>query len=102
MPAIFTSVQFPFHFNTAELVANGDGWPEKLTNPGRSVEIPQISTGHELLHTTVGILPAGLGQNLVEDSMYWNRAALQTNTEDGSVVRDVPFAHTTFLDTLLE
>ena len=50
----------------------------------------------------VGILAAGLRQNLVEDSMYWNRATLQTNTERGSVVRDVPFVYITFLDTLLE
>ena len=33
--------------------------------------------------------------------MYWNRATLQTNTKRGSVVRDVPFAYSTFLDTLL-
>ena len=54
------------------------------------------------LHMMVGILAAGLRQNLVEDSMYWNRAALQTNTERGSVVRYVPFVYITFLDTLLE
>ena len=65
-------------------------------------KIPQISIGHELLHTTVGILVAGLRKNLVEDSMYWNSATLQTNTERGSVVRDVPFVCITFLDTLLE
>ena len=35
---------------------------EKSTNPGRNVEIPQISIGHELLHTMVGILAAGLRQ----------------------------------------
>ena len=64
----------------------------------RNVETLQISIGHDLLQTTVGILEAGLRQNLVEDSMYWR----QTNTERGSVVRDVPVAHTTFLDTLLE
>ena len=75
---------------------------KKSTNPGRHVKTPQISIGHELLHTTVGIFAAGLRQNLVEDSMYWNRATLQTNTERGSVVRDVPFVYTTFLDTLLE
>ena len=34
--------------------------------------------------------------------MYWNRATLQTNTERGSVVRDVPFVYITFLDTLIE
>ena len=78
MPAIFTSVQVAFHRNTAELVANSDRWPEKSTNPGRNVETPQISIGHELLHTTVGILAAGLRRNLAEDSMYWNRATLQT------------------------
>ena len=50
----------------------------------------------------VGILAAGLRQNLVEDSMYWSRVTLQTNTERGSVVRDVPFVYITFLDTLLE
>ena len=44
------------------------------------------------LHTTVGILAAGLRRNLVEDSMHWNRATVQTNTERGSVARDVPFA----------
>ena len=43
----------------------------KSTNLGRNVEIPPISIGHELLHTMVGILAAGLRQNLVEDSMYW-------------------------------
>ena len=88
--------------NTFELVANGDCWPEKSTNPGRNVEIPQISIGHELLHTMVGILAAGIRQNLVEDSMYWSRVTLQTNTERGSVVRDVPFVYITFLVTLLE
>ena len=41
----------------------------------------------------VGILAAGLTQNLVEDSMYWCRVTLQTNTERGSVVRDVPFVY---------
>ena len=75
---------------------------EKPTSLGQHVETPQISIGHELLHTTVGILAAGLRRNLVEDSMYWKRATLQTNTQRGSVVRDVPFAYTTFLDTLLE
>ena len=40
--------------------------------------------------------------NLVEDSMYWNRATLQTDTERGSVVRVVPFVYITFLDTLFE
>ena len=50
----------------------------------------------------VGILAAGLRQNLVEDSMYWSRVTLQTNTERGSVVRDVPFVYITFLVTLLE
>ena len=75
---------------------------QKSTNPGRNVEIPQISIGHELWQTTVGILAAGLRQNLVEDSMYWNRAALQTNTERGSVARDVPFAYTTSPGTRLE
>ena len=53
------------------------------------------------LHTTVGILAIGLRRDLVEDSMYWNRDTLRTNTKRGSVVRDVPFAYTTFLDTLL-
>ena len=48
------------------------------------------------------ILAAGFKQNLVEDSMYWNRATLQTNAERGSIVRDVPFVYITFLDTLLE
>ena len=32
----------------------------------------------------VGILAAGVRQNLVEDSMYWSRVTLQTNTERGS------------------
>ena len=73
---------------------------KKSTNPGRNVETPQISIGHELLHTTVGIL-AVVKRNLVEDSMSWNRDTLQTNTERGSVARDVPFAYTMFLDTLL-
>ena len=41
-------------------------------------------------------------KNLVEDSMYWSRVTLQTNTEHESVVRDVPFVYITFLDTLLE
>ena len=50
----------------------------------------------------VGILAAGLRQNLVEDSMYWNRATVQTNTERGSVVRNVPFVYITFIVTLLE
>ena len=50
----------------------------------------------------VGILAAGLRRGLVEDSMYWNRATQQTNTERGSVVRDVPRVYITFLDTLLE
>ena len=45
----------------------------------------------------VGILAAGLRRGLVEDSMYWNRATLQTNTERGSVVRDVPWVYITFL-----
>ena len=54
-----------------------------------------------VLHTTVGILAVGLRRDLVEDSMSWNRVTLQTNTERGSVVRDVPFADTTFLNTLL-
>ena len=49
-----------------------------------------------------GILAAGLRQNLVEDSMCWSRVTLQTSTERGSVVRDVPFVYITFLDTLLE
>ena len=35
--------------------------------------------------------------NIVEHIMYWSRVALQTNTERGSVVRDVPFVYTTFL-----
>ena len=48
-----------------------------------------------------GIIAVGLRRNLVDDSMYWNRATLQTNTERGSVVRDVPFVYSTFLDTLL-
>ena len=30
--------------------------------------------------------------------MYWNRDTLQTNTECGAVVRDVPFVYTTLLD----
>ena len=54
-------------------------------------EMSMISIGQKSRHN-----------NLVEDSMYWNRATLQTNTERGSVVRDVPFVYTTFLDTLLE
>ena len=68
---------------------------------GQNVEIPQISIEHELLHTTVGILAVGLRRDLVEDRMSWNRVALQTNPERGSFVRDVPFACTTFLGTLL-
>ena len=67
----------------------------------KNVETPLISTGHELLHTTVGILAVGLRRNFVEDSMSWNRVTLRTKTERGSVARDVPFAYTTFLDTLL-
>ena len=63
---------------------------------------PQITIGRELLRTMVGILAAGLRQNLVEDSMSWNRVTLRTNMERGSVVQDVPFANTTFLNTLLE
>ena len=39
-------------------------------------------------------------KNLVADSMSWNRATLQTNTEHGSFVRDVPFAHITFPGTM--
>ena len=54
------------------------------------------------LDTSFGILAAGLRQNLVEDSMYWSRVTLQTNTERGSAVRDVPFVYITFLVTLLE
>ena len=42
------------------------------------------------LHTTVGILAVGLRRDLVEDSMSWNSVTLRTNTDRGSVVRDVP------------
>ena len=55
-----------------------------------------------ILHTMVGILAAGLRRNFVEDSMYWSSVPLQTNTERGSVVRDVPFVYITFLVTLLD
>ena len=34
--------------------------------------------------------------------LFWSRVTLQTNTERGSVVRDVPFVYITFLVTLLE
>ena len=100
MPAIFTSV---LKLRSIETLLN---WLQKVIDGQKSRrtldEPPQISIGHDLLRTKVGILAAGLRQNLVEDSMHWNRATLQTNTERGSVVRDVPFVYTTFLDTLLE
>ena len=37
-----------------------DGRQSRRTFDGRNVEIPQISIGHELLHTMVGILAGGL------------------------------------------
>ena len=74
---------------------------QKSTSLGQNVETPQILIGHELLHTTVGILAVDLRRDIIEDSVPWHRVPLRTNTERGSVVRDVPFAYTTFLDTLL-
>ena len=71
------------------MVANGDLWPGKLTNLEQNVETPQISIGHEPLHTTVGILATGLRRNLVEDSMYWNRATLQTPTRSVDQLREM-------------
>ena len=49
-----------------------DGQESRRTLDKKNVETPQISMGHEPLHTTVGILEAGLRRNLVEDCMYWN------------------------------
>ena len=43
----------------------------------------------------VGILAAGLRQNLVKDSICWSRVTLRIDTERGSIVRDVPFARHT-------
>ena len=95
VPVTFPAVKVVFDWSAAESFANGDGWPGKSTSLGQSVETPQVWIGNEPLHTTVGILAAGLRRNLVEDNISWNRAALQTNTERGSVARDVPFAYTT-------
>ena len=75
----------------------------KVDEPWTKCQNPaDLDWTRAFLHTMVGILAAGLRQNLVEDSMYWNRATLQTDTERGSVVRVVPFVYITFLDTLLE
>ena len=84
----------------AESVANGDRWPGESTSLGQNVETPQIWIGLELLQLTVGILAVGLRRNLVVDSTSWNRVTLQTNTERGSVARDVLFGHYYVLDTL--
>ena len=70
---------------------------KKSTSLGQNVETP---IGHERLHTTVGILAVGVRRSLVEDSMSWQRVTLQTNTQRGSVARDVFFAHITYPDTL--
>ena len=85
---------------TAESVANGDRWVGNSTSLGINVETPQISIGHELSHTTVGILAVGLRRNLVEDSVSSNRVTSQTNTQRVSVARDVLFACVTFPGTL--
>ena len=66
MPAIFHPVKVAFDESTAESFANGDRCRGKSTSPGRNVETPQISIGHELLHPTVGIL-AVVKRDLVED-----------------------------------
>ena len=49
--------------NWLQTVIDGPG---ESTNLGQNVETPQISIGHELLRTTVGILAAGHRRNLVE------------------------------------
>ena len=53
------------------------------------------------LHTMVGILAVGLKRSFVEDSMSWNGAALLTNTECGSVARNMLLACTMCPDRVL-
>ena len=74
----------------------------KVDEPWTKCRNPTDLDWTRALHTMVGILAVGLRQNLVEDSMDWSRVTLQTNTERGSVVQDVPFVYITFLVTLLE
>ena len=95
VPAIYPPVKVAFDWNTTEWVANGGWWPGKSTSLGQHVETPQISIGHELLHTTVGII-AVCFRNLVEDSMSWNRITLQMDQ-----LREMCFfAYITFPGTL--
>ena len=63
-------------------------------NPGRNVENPTD------LDWTRALGPQT--EPCLRTACAGAEVTLQTNTECGSVVRDVPFAYTTFLDTLLE